>query len=135
MALINWNDNLSVKVKKFDQDHQKLISLINGLNDGMMQGKGKDVLGEILNELIIYTRTHFKAEERCFAKFGYPKADSHKEEHDAFVKKVSDFKDGFERGEISLTIAVMRFLKDWLQNHINGTDKNYSQFFNEKGLS
>ena len=114
MALIKWNDSFSVNVAEIDQQHQKLVSMINGL--------------------ISYTATHFKTEERYFTQFGYPETDSHKKEHAAFVQKVSDFKDGFEEGKLSLSIEVMNFLSDWLQNHIKGTDKKYSQFFNEKGL-
>jgi hemerythrin len=134
MALIKWDDSFSVKVAEIDRQHQKLISMINELNDAMKQGKGKDILGKIVNGLISYTATHFKTEENYFERFGYPDADQHKKEHIAFVQKVSDFKDGFEKGKLSLSIEVMNFLSDWLQNHIKGTDKKYSQFFNGKGL-
>ena len=108
--------------------------MINELNDAMKQGKGKDILGKIVNGLISYTATHFKTEENYFERFGYPDANQHKKEHIAFVQKVSDFKNGFEKGKLSLSIEVMNFLSDWLQNHIKGTDKKYSQFFNGKGL-
>ena len=134
MALITWDDSFSVNVADIDRQHQKLISMINELNDAMKQGKGKDILGKIVNGLISYTATHFKTEENYFERFGYPDANQHKKEHIAFVQKVSDFKNGFEKGKLSLSIEVMNFLSDWLQNHIKGTDKKYSQFFNGKGL-
>jgi len=134
MAIITWNDSLSVKVAEIDKQHQKLISIINELHDAMRLGKGKEILGKTVNGLIVYTATHFKLEEKYFAQFGYPDTDSHKKEHAAFVQKVSGFKDGFEKGKLTLTMDVMNFLSDWLKNHINGTDKKYSQFFNDKGL-
>ena len=49
-------------------------------------------------------------------------------------QKVSGFKEGLEKGKMSLTIEVINFLSDWLKKHIMGTDKKYSQFFNEKGF-
>ena len=134
MALINWNDSLSVDVKEIDLQHRKLIDMINELNDAMKTGKGKDVLRTIVNGLISYTGTHFKKEEQYFEKFGYPDTANHKKEHVAFVKKVTDFQDGFEKGNLPLSVEVMNFLSDWLKNHIKGTDKKYSKFFNEKGL-
>lgn len=134
MTLIKWDDSLSVKVAEIDQQHQKLVSIINELNAAMKQGQGKDVLGKIVNGLIDYTAIHFKKEEKYFDQFGYPETDSHKKEHAAFVQKVSEFKDGFEKGKLTVTIEVMNFLSDWLRKHIRGTDKQYSQFFNEKGL-
>jgi hemerythrin len=38
MALINWKDEMSVKVAKIDQQHKKLIDLINILSDSMNTG-------------------------------------------------------------------------------------------------
>jgi hemerythrin len=134
MALITWNDSFSVSVAEIDRQHQKLVAMINELNDAMKQGKGKEILGKIVNNLVSYTEIHFKTEEKYFDQFGYPETDSHKREHSDFVKKVLDFKDGFDRGKMGLSIAIMNFLGDWLQKHIKGTDKKYSQFFNEKGL-
>ena len=134
MALIKWDQSLSVNVAQIDKQHQKLISMINELNDAMKQGKGKEAMSKILNGLVAYTATHFKTEEDYFAKFGYPETIKHKKEHADFVKKVSDFKSKFEKDQLSVTIEVMRFLRDWLQNHIKGTDKKYSKFFNDNGL-
>ncbi len=134
MTLIKWDDSFSVKVAEIDKQHQKLISMINELNDAMKQGKGNDVLGKIINELINYTVFHFSTEEKYFDQFGYPGKASHKNEHAAFVKKVSEFKDKFEKAEVGLSIEVMNFLKDWLKNHIKVIDMKYSQFFNEHGL-
>ncbi len=134
MALIQWDGSFSVKVTEIDRQHQKLISMINELNDAMRQGKGKDVLGNIIKGLITYAATHFKTEEKYFDQFGYPETESHKKEHGDFVKKVSEFKEGFEGKKIGLTIEVMNFLSDWLRNHIKMTDMRYSKFFNEKGL-
>ena len=134
MALVNWDGSFSVNVSEIDQQHKRLVMMINELSDAMKQGKGTDILGKIVNELISYTATHFKTEEKYFDQFGYPDTASHKKEHMDFVQKVSDFKDGFEKGQLTLSIEVMNFLSDWLQNHIKDTDMKYSQFFNEKGL-
>lgn len=135
MALINWNSRLSVNVAEIDLQHQKLISMINELHDEMSQGKSKDVLGKTVEGLIGYTAEHFKTEEKYSAKFGYPEADSHEKEHLAFVQKVSDVKARFDQGEITISVEIMNFLSDWIRKHIKGTDKAYSQFFNENGLT
>ncbi len=134
MALIQWDDSFSVKVNEIDLQHKKLISMINELNDAMKDGKGKDVLGKTVSGLINYTSTHFNTEEKYFDQFGYPETINHKNEHSAFVQKVSQFKDGFQKGKLGLSIEVMNFLSDWLKNHIKGSDMKYSQFFNENGL-
>lgn len=134
MSLITWNESYSVNIAEIDKQHQKLIDMLNDLNDAMKKGKGKDALGKILSGLVSYTVTHFKIEEKYFNEFGYPETAHHKKEHDTFIEKVTDFKDKFESRNLFLTIDVMNFLSDWLKNHIMGTDKKYSSFFNEKGL-
>lgn len=135
MALIEWRADLSVEVAEIDRQHQKLVAMINDLHQAMSEGKGKERLGDIVNDLVSYTNVHFKTEENYFAKFGYPDTAAHKKEHAAFVVKVSEFKSGFENGELSLTLEVMQFLSKWLRTHIKGTDKKYTQFFNDKGLN
>ncbi|GAB4177975.1 MAG: bacteriohemerythrin [Calditrichia bacterium] len=134
MALIEWNDTLSVKVHEIDLQHKKLVALINELNDAMRQGKGKEVVGKIINDLINYTLTHFQTEEKYFDRFDYPETESHKKEHANFVSKVSEFQDKFEKGSFSLSIEVLNFLSNWLRSHIKGTDMKYSQFFRDNGL-
>lgn len=135
MVLISWDESLSVNVQEIDNQHQKIVKMINKLHDAMRQGKGKDVLGKIINNLVKYTQIHFQTEEKYFAKFDYPNAETHKKEHQNFVKKVIEFREDFESGRLGLTIQVMNFLRDWLTNHIQGSDKKYSKFFNERGLT
>jgi hemerythrin len=135
MAFINWHADLSVNVTEIDRQHQKLIAMINELHEAMKLGKGKEVLGKILESLSDYTVTHFTLEEQYFAQFGYPDAAAHIKEHAAFVQKVTEFKQGFDEGRILLSMDIMSFLTDWLMVHIKGSDKKYSSFFNEKGLT
>lgn len=134
MALIEWDSSLSVNVSIIDNEHKKLISVMNELNDAMSEGKSKDVLGKILSDLAGYTVSHFKTEERYFSKYGYPEEAGHKDEHDQFVQKVSDLKSKFDGGRVFLSIEIMNFLRDWLKNHIQGSDKKYTEFFNSQGL-
>ncbi len=135
MSLIEWNDSLSVKVSEFDNQHKKLISMINELDNYMRQGRGNDVILKIINDLDNYTKTHFKTEEKYFDKFGYPDTDNHKKTHAEFVRKVSEFKNGLESRKLGLSVEVMNFLSNWLKNHIKITDMRYSQFFSSLGLN
>jgi len=134
MALIKWDDNLSVNVAEIDGQHRGLIAMINELHDAMKTGKGRDIMEKIVNSLVVYAALHFRTEEKYFVEFGYPDTENHKMEHAAFVDKVSNFKDELEDRKLSLTIDMMDFLGDWLQHHIMGTDKKYTGFFNENGL-
>ena len=135
MALLDWNETYSVGVTKFDDQHKRLFSLINQLNDAMKIGKSKDVLGTILKELIDYTATHFSQEEALMATHEYLQLQMHKAEHAKLVKQVLKLQEEFTAGKMMLSIEVLNFLTSWLNTHIMGTDKKYGEFFNLKGIS
>jgi hemerythrin len=118
MPLFQWSQEMSVNVKEIDEQHKKLVDLINLLHDSMKSGKGKDVLSRVLNDLTDYTVYHFGTEEKLFQKYGYPEYLRHKKEHDDLTKQVVEIKTRYEAGQEMITIEVMSFLKDWLNNHI-----------------
>lgn len=134
MTLINWTNDLSVHIQEIDEEHKMLVSMINKLHTALKTGQGKQVLAPILEEMTNYSVKHFHTEENYMRKFKYPQYEKHKKEHDNFIGKVMDFKKKFEKGELLLSIEVMRFLSTWLQSHIQGSDKAYSKFFNDNGL-
>lgn len=134
MELITWSDKYSVNIGSIDKQHKKLVDIINRLHKAMLDKKTKDEMGIILNELIDYTVEHFGYEEELFTKYSYPGTLLHKKEHKDLVGKVSDFKNEFTAGKGAVSMKLLSFLKDWLINHINGTDQKYSDFLIEKGV-
>lgn len=133
MALIQWSAMLSVGVTQFDNEHKKLVDMVNNLHDAMKTGKGSDVVGKTLDGLISYTATHFAAEERLMQQHGYPAIDKHKGEHTALVKQALEIQKNFKEGK-ALPQNLLQFLKDWLMKHIAGEDKKYGPFLNGKGI-
>jgi hemerythrin-like metal-binding protein len=132
MSLINWTNNFSVKVDKFDEQHQKLIDILNHLYDSMSNGEGSKVLGQLLKELIDYTQYHFSAEEDAFKRYNYPEESEHRKAHRELLDKALELQEKHASGELSITIDVLNFLNDWVQNHILKMDKNYADFFKDK---
>jgi len=134
MSLIDWDSSLSVGVAEIDEQHKKLVKMINELHEAMLQRRSTEIMKNLLKGLADYTVYHFSTEEKYFDKFGYPDAENHKLQHDAFVNKVSEFQQKYNAGQVSLGVEINQFLKDWLLGHIKGADKAYSSFFNSKGL-
>ncbi|MBF0496616.1 MAG: hemerythrin family protein [Deltaproteobacteria bacterium] len=135
MTILAWSPQLSVNIAQFDDQHQKLIKLINDLGAAMSSGQGAQVISKTLRGVIDYTATHFAAEEKLMTAHGYPEFRQHKLEHDALVKQVLELRDKLERGNITVSIETMNFLRKWLTDHILKTDKKYGPFLNDKGIS
>jgi hemerythrin len=131
---MKWTEQLSVKVGLFDDEHKKLVDLINKLFDAMERREGHSALGAILNELTDYTVTHFHHEEEAMKKYNFPGFDAHKKEHENFVSKVADTKKKYEEGSIMLTIPLIDFLTTWIKEHILKSDMGYSTFLVNAGM-
>jgi hemerythrin len=135
MPLMTWTEKLSVGVGVLDDDHKKLVGMLNELYDAMQAGHGRESLGRILNALVQYTKVHFAREEALFAQTGYAASVAHKREHDALTKQVLDVQQKYNSGATAtLSLDVMHFLKNWLVNHIQGSDQKYRPHLNEKGI-
>ncbi len=134
MAFMVWNDKLSVGVKIIDDDHKILLGLANKLWAAMATRRRKQVLGEILDELVSYTAFHFAREEEIFGQTGFPEAAEHKKQHDKLTNQVLEIQERYKKDSGVLTVEVMNFLKDWLYDHILGSDGEFGQYLNAKGI-
>jgi methyl-accepting chemotaxis protein len=133
-SLIDWSDDLSVNIGVIDMQHKRLVEMINKLYHAMKTGKGDQIMGPLFVDLIEYTGKHFATEERFMKDKTYPDYESHKAEHEKFVARVLELKAKLEKGEKVFSSEVFNFLKGWLINHIQGTDKEYAPFLNERGV-
>lgn len=124
MPLMQWNDRLNTDVGPIDDDHKKLVEMVNELHDAVSAARGKEVLGKILDGLVSYTATHFAREERAMAQSKYPAEAEHKAEHAALVKSVLEHQASYKAGNTAvLSMQLLVFLRDWLLKHIQGSDR------------
>lgn len=90
-----------------------------------MAGAAGDVVGRVLDELLLYTQTHFRAEEELMRQGGYGDLVAHQAKHAALVEQVKELKARQGSGAAALGIQTLGLLKDWLTGHILGEDKAY----------
>ena len=62
MALMQWSPTFETKIKKIDEQHQVLVTILNSLHDAMLRGDSNNEMGKLLEKLVSYTVTHFKTE-------------------------------------------------------------------------
>lgn len=135
MASMQWNETLSVGVKTLDDDHKKLVDMINELVDGITSNRRQEALSQVLDNLIHYTRFHFRREEEYLTRTGYSATDHHIKKHRELIRQVTDLQARFKSGGPSLlSLEVMKFLTEWLTHHIMVEDKSYRAHLNAHGI-
>lgn len=131
---LKWKDSYSVGVKVLDEDHKKLIDLLNQFQIAYDYHTGDEFEHQALDALVDYTRYHFEREEKIMEENDYPDLEAHRAQHRAMIAEVEKFINEYkEKGHNALE-GVSNYLKGWLIHHINGTDKQYSSFLNGKGV-
>lgn len=125
MILIHWKNSFEIDQGIIDEQHQKLIRLINDLYTAFYEGQANKVIEAIIVELEAYTRYHFETEEALFSGIGFDQEAKHLQQHRFFEEKIKHFKEDFINEDLRLSYEIMNFLRDWLQNHILDSDKKY----------
>jgi hemerythrin-like metal-binding protein len=134
--LVFWTDNLSVGVKEFDDDHKRLIKMLNELHHVAKDGEAtgyvdKDEIEIALHRLENYTKGHCAREEALLAKTHYPELEEHKQEHRQLLVKVADMTLRFRNStDPRHATEIMQCIFDWVINHIYGADKKYASHLN-----
>jgi hemerythrin len=129
---VKWDSAMSVGNAEIDKDHKKLLSMINQLQTAAHYKTDADEIGEIMDELVAYTRYHFEREENLMQQHHYAGFNAHKQQHEAMIKQVARFYDEYRVDQTRTIESVAQFLKTWLVNHIYGSDQEYAPLLKDK---
>lgn len=130
---IVFTDDLKLGVELIDQQHERLVDLINNLIEVGPDEGDRKMVGETLDELSDYIFKHFKEEETIMQQVEYPGLEEHRKLHKEFVKVTMDFNKRFRMKEEGLGVEMLLFLSSWLIDHIKGEDPNYLKAFKDAG--
>ena len=131
MAYFEWADDMSIDGGPIDADHQHLVRLVNELHTATSQGRGHEVVGRILEELIAYTVDHLQREERQMAAVRFPGLEQHKQRHADFIASLDRLQQRYEAGQITVAASLSAVLRDWLSLHIRRSDKELLVFLRQ----
>jgi len=133
--MFEWKPIYSVQIGSIDGQHQNLFRTAAELYTAMSAGQGKPALSRILDRLVQYTAVHFAHEERLMRLHDYPDLAAHRAQHEALTRQVLAFQADYQSGQAVITVQVLHFLKDWLENHIAGSDQKYAPFLRNKAVA
>ena len=127
--MITLTEDLRIGHPNIDQDHQRLVGIINEFLEQANAGDNSRIMHETLKSLLVYSREHFQREEKIQRECMYPYAPMHMEEHKRLISQVEDMARTYfivKATPIDGTaIKEMNdLLKVWLVDHIKKFDTN-----------
>ena len=125
--LVQWSDEYSVGIEEVDEQHRGLIGLVNRAHAAVIEHASSADVETLVHALEAYTVQHFRDEEGYMEAAHYPKLPQHRQAHAAFIERVAAEKAKLLAG-YPLQLDLVRFLRDWLVNHILRMDKEFGRF-------
>lgn len=122
-----WNKHFNIGLKTVDEQHRKLVKILNRLATLTAYKSKKQNISIVLDELIDYTCYHFKEEEEIWSKYLSHNSLTHEHQkaHKNFLETVLRFKaEQHEKSVADLADEALSFLSKWLASHILDTDRH-----------
>ena len=132
MAHMTWKDEYSVGVALLDEDHKRLLEILNHLHDSLREEETAETLASVCDKLVDHMLASFGQEERYFAQTNYPQAATHRLMHEQLKQCLLQFRR--EIGKCPLPLGQLYFFTDWLPHHIMGEDKQLGVHLNAQGI-
>lgn len=129
MQAFAWSKQFETGIAEVDEQHLKLVELINRFADQVASGKSDDAtLDAIMGELGEYASFHFSEEEELMEDRNLDRmhVEHHQTQHNRFVDQLSEMWE--KRDSAAHSARVLgEFLSSWLATHILEEDQSMAR--------
>ena len=126
-----FTDEYLTGVELVDEEHKELFRIIGQVHeiiaDGLMADKNDEII-RLLEELRIYTKSHFMDEEEYLRSIQYEGLGAQKAAHEIFSAGLDEIdlnKIGVHQEK--MVGELITFMAEWLVDHILRMDKKFGQ--------
>lgn len=125
--MYEMKDDYLTGIESIDQEHKTLFEIAEEVyqlqKEAFIPDK-YDHIKQLLIRLKEYTRVHFDHEEEYMASINYKKMFTQKVQHTEFCEKLEEIDlDLIDENSGQAIDEIMKFLTDWLIEHILENDK------------
>lgn len=129
---LKWDEELSTGIPQMDEQHRKLIDMLNHFYEAVERGQRDQAIETLLQQAEEYTLYHFNSEEALMREMDYPEFEPHQKAHQNLINEVRSAKERRGRGDEKAVRELAAFLLSWLYTHIAKTDHKYGEFYRTK---
>ena len=127
---MKWQKDYNIGITVVDEQHEKLCSMLTNLETSIKSDDVYQAMGDILKELVQYTKYHFEEEEKVMQRISYPDFEKHKKLHKNLVNEIVTILVDLKNGKEISASELKTFLQKWLMDHILVEDKKIGEYFN-----
>lgn len=122
--VLKWSEQLATGLAEVDDQHQRLIDIINALGDLREQGAPVEEVLAVIDELRSYTRYHFQDEAALMQTYPVNEANrlANLKAHRNFVERIDSVAAMAASNPADVVDHLLAFLVKWLVHHITGVD-------------
>ena len=117
-----------------DDQHGILMDTMNELRLAVVRGLGREQVSEVLDRLIEFTRMHFWSEEQLLEQYNFPGIADHRSEHQRLLAQILQSAHRVQHGDKMQMRPLLCFLREAYAEHIEGMDREYGPWLNERGV-
>lgn len=129
-----WRDSYTVGNGMIDGQHQTLLQLASLLHEAIRAGKGYHVIHNAYEGLVLYTREHFRAEERLWVRSKSLSLESHKQQHTELIRELAALRQDGPFGPVFCTpLELSEWVVNRLVRHILHDDQDAYAAVQNKG--
>jgi len=131
MSTFEWKSDFCTGIEEMDKHHKLFFDYLNALEKTVGGNKSMKVIERGIKKVEDYIKYHFAEEENLLRVTGSPDYARQKKQHNFFVLQIEELKERFSKGDKTVPVSTLVFLRDWFLNHILETDKNYGSYLKE----
>ena len=133
MSIRAWSNDYISGFAEIDTQHRTLFQKVNTFAVKNDPSITTSALLSFIDELGDYCGNHFGLEESMMVKTNYPLLDFHTTQHTDLSNTVVDVRKKVANNELEEPYkTLIRFVSDWLNNHISRDDLTFISFCRNK---
>lgn len=135
MQNFQWFDALEVGVEAIDDDHRKMMSMLQEIQDAIY-GQCLETSQELVTDFIQLTRVHFISEEKILKDAKFPNLKQHRETHsDLMARAIELGKFVCDATHVDELEGCLHDLAGFLFHDLIGSDMEFKSYLQECGVA
>jgi|GEM_PF-2553027 len=129
MPLLEWKSAYAQGINMLDDGHRRLFARANDLYDWSIGDEPVGSIAAVARDVASFAQADIAREECFFEVFGYPDAETHRQDHRRLLAELAAFGRAFPGGnERKCAAELALLLADWFAEHAMTFDRAFGRY-------